>query len=116
MTHYIYSVMPPEEEYRINGTVCNKTIEFLLDKPDPPNEDDISDIVDHIDNVKNSYILPEDDIDAMHEFINTISDDNIQKTLSDMLLLIEKQISINIDKNNDELDKALKIVNSIVTL
>ena len=111
MVHYIYSKMPANEEYRINGTVCEETLERLIDAEiDLQNHRDmIEDIFSDEDIIGTISNGCDDIVDYLQE------EDSFYTVIEKLESVIKNVRGSNRDALDDVLDKIKEIESSVVS-
>lgn len=110
--HIHYSNMTPQEEFRINGTLCEPTIESLLNLHEDLNNSDVAGAIVYIKEARGSY--PAEDfltttISRLRNLSNRVRGQNKTELLDiiERLQVIESQTYNESEYGSDELRKAL---------
>lgn len=111
MNHYVYSAMSACEEYKINGKVCDKTLERLIDAEiDLQNHRDmIEDILSDEDIIGTISTGCDDIVDYLQE------EDSFYTVIEKLESVIKNVRGSNRDALDDVLDKIKEIESSVVS-
>lgn len=111
--HIYFSSMTPREEFRLNGTLCEKTIEALIIRHEDENDLQIESAKVYVKEAKGCF--PEEDfLTSIRAEIRTIANRLRGRNKDELLQLVEQlgdvesTINQQSEYGNDELKKALE--------